>query len=334
MNAFTISSERLIEITDKFKKAKIMVIGDIMIDEYMWGSVDRISPEAPVPVVAVDEVTTRLGGAANVVQNLSKIGVTPVLVSICGNDFNGKQLIKMLADINCSGEYIYKSQIRPTTIKTRIMARQQQVVRADRELCVDLSDVELKEIFKNFEKALSGINGIIISDYGKGVIYPVFLENIITACHEKNLFIAVDPKERHFDLYEGVTVITPNLREAHVALGIPYSKQHSDEEIGNIGWQIIDKFRISYLLLTLSDRGMALFEKDGKKFAHLPTVARNVYDVTGAGDTVISIFSAAMICGASPKEAAFIANHAAGITISEIGTASVDVDSLLKSCLQ
>ena len=332
MSEFTVSSERLKEITGNFKSAKVMVIGDIMIDEYMWGSVDRISPEAPVPVVAVDKVTTRLGGAANVVQNLSKIGVTPVLVSVCGNDYNGKQLGKMLSGIKCSPEYVYKSQDRPTTIKTRIMARQQQVVRADRELCSDLSGDELKEVLTNFEKALSGVNGVVISDYGKGVICPVFLENIITACNEKNLFIAVDPKERHFDLYKGVTVITPNLKEAHTALGILYNKNIPDEQIEMIGWQIIEKYKLSYLLLTLSERGMALLEGEDKRFTHLSTVAKKVYDVTGAGDTVISIFSAAIICGASPREAAFIANHAAGLTVSEIGTASVDVDSLLKAC--
>ena len=160
----------------------------------------------------------------------------------------------------------------------------------------------------------------------------MFLENIITACNEKSLFISVDPKERHFELYKGVTVITPNLREAHTALGIPYNKNIPDEQIEMIGWQIIEKYKLSYLLLTLSERGMALLENEDKRFTHLSTVAKRVYDVTGAGDTVISIFSAAIICGASPREAAFIANHAAWLTVSEIGTASVDVESLLKAC--
>ena len=329
-----ISVKRIKEILKNIQKQRLLIVGDVMLDQYLWGSIERISPEAPVPVVDISSDSARLGGAANVANNIQSLGATSILIGVIGQDNNGDQLVEELEKQHISRDGLICDRTRPTTIKTRIMAKQQQVVRADRESCTDLSEIELKEIFANFEKALAGINGIIISDYGKGIICPVFLENIIAACQEKNLFIAVDPKERHFDLYTGVTVITPNLREAHVALGIPYSKQFDDKEIANIGWQIIDKFKTSYLLLTLSDRGMALFEKEGKKFSHLPTVARNVYDVTGAGDTVISIFSAAMICGASPIESAFIANHAAGITISEIGTASVDSDTLFKTCLE
>lgn len=332
MDNVNVSPDRLKEITENFKKAKIMVIGDIMIDEYMWGDVNRISPEAPVPVVEVEDITIRLGGAANVVQNLSKLGITPVLVSVLGNDANGDKMLTMLSDINCSEEYLCRSQERPTTIKTRIMAKQQQVVRADRESCSDLTDTELQDISGNFEKAVSDVNGVIISDYGKGVICPPLLEKTITCCHDRDLFIAVDPKDRHFDLYKGVSVITPNLKEAYTALGILHTVHPSDGEVENIGWKLVERFNLSYLLLTMSERGMVLFQREGKHFTHLPTVAQKVYDVTGAGDTVISLFSAAIISGAAPVEAAFLANHAAGITIAEIGTASVDVDTLLKAC--
>jgi D-beta-D-heptose 7-phosphate kinase/D-beta-D-heptose 1-phosphate adenosyltransferase len=332
VNNVTISSDRIKEITEKFKKARIMVVGDIMIDEYMWGEVNRISPEAPVPVVEVEEVTYRLGGAANVVQNLCKIGIEPVLVSVIGNDQNGEKLCSMLTDINCSKEHLYKSKDRPTTIKTRIMAKHQQVVRADHESCINLSEGEMKSLLEIFETAVSEVQGVIVSDYGKGVICPEFLKDIITLCNDKSLYIAIDPKERHFNLYNNVTVITPNLREAHTALGLPYSGRTSDAEVKELGWKLLDTFKLSYLLLTLSERGMALFEKKGKHFTHLPTVAKKVYDVTGAGDTVISLFSAAIACGATPVEAAFIANHGAGLTVAELGTSSVDTQMLLKAC--
>ncbi len=332
MDNLKISPDRLKEITDSFETTKIMVIGDIMIDQYMWGDVNRISPEAPVPVVEVEDVTFRLGGGANVVQNLVKLGITPVLVSVYGDDSNGEKILEMLSDINCPREYLYRSSERHTTIKTRIMARQQQVVRADRESCNDLTDNELHNISEMFEKALSSVKAVIISDYGKGVICPVFLNKIITLCHKKEVLIAVDPKERHFDFYNGVACITPNLKEAHTALGIPYIGCPSDKDIEDIGWRLVDKLGLLYLLITLSERGMALFQREGKKHIHLPTVAQEVYDVTGAGDTVISLFTASLVCGATPVEAAFLANHAAGITLSELGTASVDIETLLKSC--
>lgn len=333
MNNIKIPLSRIKEIAEKFKKSKIMVIGDIMIDEYMWGAVNRISPEAPVPVVEVEEVTFRLGGAANVVQNLCKIEVEPILVSVIGNDQNGEKLRSMLSNIHCSSEFLCQSDDRPTTIKTRIMAKHQQVVRADYELSTSLKSSELHNLLEIFETVISRVQGVIIADYGKGVICSDFLEKIISACSTKNLYIAVDPKERHFNLYNGATVITPNLKEAHTSLGLPYSGRISDSEIQELGWKLVNTFNLTYLLLTLSERGMGVFEKKGKRFTHLPTVAKKVYDVTGAGDTVISLFSAAMVCGATPVEAAFIANHGAGLIVAELGTSSVDVATLLKACV-
>jgi rfaE bifunctional protein kinase chain/domain len=323
--------ERLRSIVDGFRKSSIVVVGDVMLDEYMWGDVRRISPEAPVPVVEVEQITRRLGGAANVVQNLQKLGVKPLLVSICGKDDNGINLRKMLSEIGCTSEGMIESVNRPTTIKTRVMARNQQIVRADRELIADLSEAELSAISTIFDKFLSGANGVIISDYGKGVISQPFVGQIIENCTKKGKFIAIDPKDRHFDLYKGVTIITPNLKEAHAMAGIPYH-HCSDEEIKNLGWIILDNLSLPFLLVTLSERGMALFEKKDRKFTHLPTVARKVFDVTGAGDTVISVFSAAFTSGATPIEAAYIANHAAGLTVAELGTASVDPEALLEDC--
>lgn len=323
--------ERLRNIVEGFKKSTIVVVGDVMLDEYMWGDVRRISPEAPVPVVEIEQITRRLGGAANVVQNLQKLGIKPLLVSICGKDDNGINLKKMLAEIGCTSEGMIESNDRPTTIKTRVMARNQQIVRADRELISDLSETELETVSAIFDKFLSSANGIIISDYGKGVISQPFVGQIIEKCTKNGKFIAIDPKDRHFDLYKGVTVITPNLKEAHAMAGVPY-RHCSDEEVKNLGWRILDNLSLPYLLVTLSERGMALFEKNGRTFTHLPTVARKVFDVTGAGDTVISVFSAAFTSGATPIEAAYLANHAAGLTVAELGTASVDPETLLEDC--
>jgi D-glycero-beta-D-manno-heptose-7-phosphate kinase len=331
MSDYSIHCDRLNTIVSKFKSASLIVIGDVMIDEYMWGDVRRISPEAPVPVVEIESVTRRLGGAANVVQNLQSIGITPKLISICGKDDNAKLLKSILADINCSSEGLVESSDRPTIIKTRIMARTQQVVRADRELIRDLSVEETDRVWALFEKAFPTVDGVIISDYGKGTVSQPLIEKIIGKCVSNKKFVAIDPKDRHFDLYKGVTVITPNLKEAHAMLGIPY-RNCSDEDIKQIGWKILDNLNLHYLLLTLSERGMALFDSQKRTMTHLPTVAQKVFDVTGAGDTVISVFSAAFTCGASPLEAAFISNYAAGLTVAQLGTASVTPDELLTAC--
>jgi D-glycero-beta-D-manno-heptose-7-phosphate kinase len=331
MQSSEMATTRLKSIVTKFPKASIIVFGDVMIDEYMWGDVRRISPEAPVPVVEVESVTRRLGGAATVIQNLQKLGITPILLSVCGQDENGKCLKSILSDIQCTADGLIESTYRPTTIKTRVMARHQQIVRADRELIGDLNTEESEQLWKLFEQYFQNADGVIISDYGKGVISQPIISRIIEKCISNSKFVAIDPKDRHFDLYKGVSIITPNLKEAHAMLGIPY-RYCSDDEIRNIGWKIMDNLALPYLLITLRERGMALFEREGRNISHLPTVAQKVFDVTGAGDTVISVFAAAITCGATPFEAAFLANHAAGLTVAELGTASVDPQSLLTAC--
>ena len=332
MSNTNITIEKIEEITSRFSNMRVMVIGDVMIDEYMWGSVRRISPEAPVPVVEVEEVTVRLGGAANVVGNLVSLGVKPRIVSVIGDDRNGDRLSSMLDKMGCPTDGLYRSATRPTTIKTRIMAKHQQVVRADQELTDDISLEEEKAIEKLFEKHIEEVDAVIISDYAKGLISRSFLTKISTACRAKNIFVAVDPKDRYFELYKGLGVITPNLKEAYIIAGKTAPKNSSNDEIVKLGWELIDDMNLDYLLLTLSEKGMALFEKETHEFTHLPTVARKVFDVTGAGDTVISLFTTAIAVGATPVEAAFLANHAAGITVAELGTASVTVDGLLTWC--
>jgi rfaE bifunctional protein kinase chain/domain len=309
----------------------IMVIGDIMLDEYLWGEVRRISPEAPVPVLEVEASSDRLGGAANVVQNLASLGVSTRLVSICGSDSRGKEIKRMLTDIGCNTDGLLLSSTRPTTVKTRIMAKQQQIVRVDREISRDLSETELKKIIPAFEKSLAGVDAVIISDYNKGLICAGFIKHVLATCRSKGIFVAIDPKSRHFDLYQGIDVITPNLKETLDALGLPQG-HYTHEEIIALGWRLVEQLSLRYLLLTLSEKGLAIYDGRQHNVVHLPTMARKVFDVTGAGDTVISVFTAAFVAGAAPAVAASIANHAAGCTVAELGTASVDAPTLMRAC--
>ncbi|MBD3391075.1 MAG: D-glycero-beta-D-manno-heptose-7-phosphate kinase [Chitinivibrionales bacterium] len=332
MKHFSIPKTRLERIVRSFRKRKIMVIGDAIVDHYLWGDVQRISPEAPVPVVQVSRETTGLGGAANVARNLKQLGVTPYLLSLRGRDSAGTELRRMLDDIKCPTQGVVVSKDRPTTLKTRVMARHQQIVRTDKEVVGDLSASERRKLLHLVEMWLPEMDAVIISDYGKGIVSPPFIEHVVGRCRKQGVFVAIDPKERHFQFYRGVNVITPNLAETHAALGLPV-RQCTDDEIRELGWRLLDRLELSYLLVTLSERGMGLFEKDGRTFSHLPTVARAVYDVTGAGDTVVSAFTAAVSSKASPKEAAFLSNHAAGLTVAQIGTAAVTAKQLVDSCL-
>ena len=331
MKQFQISKQRCERITRAFSKSKILVIGDAIIDKYLWGDVRRISPEAPVPVVQVQRETTGFGGAANVARNLKWLGATPYLLCLCGIDSNGKQLRRMLDDIGCSADGVIGSTSRPTTIKTRVMAKHQQIVRTDMEVTIDLTVAERRKLLAQFEKWLGDVQAVIISDYGKGVISPPFVELVIEQCKDAGVFVAIDPKDRHFQLYQGVDIITPNLTEAHAALGLA-PRDRSDEEVQDLGWKLMDMLDLRYLLITLSERGMGVFEKCNREFTQLPTVARAVYDVTGAGDTVISAFTAAITSNASPLEAAFLANHAAGITVADIGTSAATPRQLRNAC--
>ena len=331
MHSFNISLKRLEKIAAGFKHSSIMVIGDSMLDEYVWGEVRRISPEAPVPVVDVQSRTYRLGGAANVVQNLSCLGVIPYLVSVCGRDEIGRLIHEKLRQLGCTCDGLCESAHRKSTIKTRIMARHQQMVRVDVETVKELNNEEINCVWNKFMCYLPAVRGVIISDYAKGVVSRPLIGKILAICKKRGVYVAIDPKERHFDLYKGVSVITPNLKEAHAALGLPYS-HCTDEEIKELGWKLVRKLRLPYLLITLSERGMALFDRDSSSCIHLPTVAQNVFDVTGAGDTVIGVYSAAITCGAKPLEAAYMANHAAGLTVAELGTACVTPAALVKAC--
>ena len=303
-----------------------MILGDVMLDEYIWGNVSRISPEAPVPVVEVMDESVKLGGAANVALNVKTLGDIPLLVSIVGNDKNGERLKELLASSEISSQGIFIDNDRRTTAKTRIIAHSQQVVRADRENTEELSlDLTLRLVdFIKIKIKEEKISAILISDYGKGMISLKLLNEVISLARENNIFISVDPKETHFMNYKRVSIITPNHSEA----GFAYGKRIKDEKsLEEVGWGLLEKLEAEALLITRGEKGMSLFEKN-RMLTNFPTVAKEVYDVTGAGDTVISAFTSAYSAGASLKEAALISNHAAGIVVGELGTAQVTKEKL------
>lgn len=318
-----ISQSRLAEILNNISDSKILVIGDIMIDEYIWGSVHRISPEAPVPVVNVQKESKRLGGAANVIKNLATIGAHPYIASVCGNDTKGKELQEELKQSGCNTDTLLLSEKRITTVKTRIMAHHQQVVRVDKEVTTAITCEEEQKLLSSILTVIDTMDGVIVSDYGKGVITPSLLHKVIELCSERSIFVSVDPKEEHFNYYTSVDVITPNLKEGYGSLGKTLTEMPPMESIVQTGWEIVDRFKLGHLLLTLSEKGMALFDRENRVYTHFETVAQDVFDVTGAGDTVISLFAASIAGGASTIEATYISNHAAGISVAEVGTASV-----------
>lgn len=328
----TIGRSSVREIANSVKGAQILVVGDLMLDEYVWGDVERISPEAPVPVVNVRSESIRLGGASNVVQNLKRLGADPVQVSVCGRDSAGERYMGMLSDMGCRCEGILRSEARVTTLKTRIMAgKQYQIVRVDRERIDDLSTEERENLQEFFDSEIDRSKGVIVSDYGKGVVTEELLSHIIGRCREKGVLVSVDPKVRHFSLYKGVDTMTPNIKEAFKGLEQEYRSDISMKEIEDMGWKLLDRLGIKSLVITLGRQGMAVFERSQGEWLQMPTFAREVFDVTGAGDTVISTLTAVLSTGASLKDAAFIANHAAGLAEGEVGTATIGFDDIIES---
>jgi rfaE bifunctional protein kinase chain/domain len=312
-------------ILSTFKKKKILVIGDLILDRYIWGKVDRISPEAPVPVVKVTDENFLLGGAANVANNIVALGGHATIIGVAGLDRGGEFLGKMLKESGIRCESILWGS-RPTTVKTRVIAHSQQVVRFDREDRDRLDGKVLKSLLNFIRSALPEHDAVIISDYRKGVVSAELVREILRYSRTRNTFVSVDPKIGHFHCYKNVSLITPNVMEASTASGIEIKDEKS---LMNAGRKLLKKLSCDAVLITRGEHGMSLFEKD--KVLHVPTVARNVYDVTGAGDTVIAAFTISFTAGASIQESAIIANHAAGIVVGEVGTAVVTLDRLQRS---
>lgn len=335
---------REINIISKFSKNNILVIGDIILDQYIKGSSSRLSPEAPVPVVVQEESFYRAGGAANVANNLTSLNAKVTLVGKIGPDAEGKIILAELKKSKVNTQGIFVDRHLPTILKTRVVAQHQQIVRIDREKIKENGDQKINEqIFAFIEKNIDNFHAVILSDYGKGIISADLVDSVCKLALAKKKIITVDPKIEHFKYYRCVTSITPNLKEAENAirnikitsnaphrLGIHVDCLENDEEVDLAGEELLKYLDLESLLITLGERGMRLFERN-KKPVYITTKAREVFDVTGAGDTVIAVFTLALSAGASKEEAAHIANSAAGVVVGKMGAATVTVQELAEA---
>jgi rfaE bifunctional protein kinase chain/domain len=305
---------------------KVMIIGDLMLDHYMIGGVDRISPEAPVPVVRVERETSLLGGAGNVARNIVSLGGEALLVSTVGTDEDGARLDRLCNKAQIRTKLI-RDPARPTTKKTRIIAGNQQVVRVDHELAVPLQDEEMDDLFNYLQSVVDDYRVIVLSDYGKGFICEEFMCRFMAMVEEREdrPLVLVDPKTVNYDLYQGVDLLTPNTKEAGEGAGLPVKGQ---DTVIRAGRALFDRLGCHNLLITMGGDGMALFEGT-ESITHIPTFARKVYDVTGAGDTVIATVALALAAGLNLLMACTLANYAAGVVVGQVGAASATPDDLL-----
>jgi len=301
-----------------------MVIGDLMVDEYIWGNVSRVSPEAPVPVVSVTSESLRLGGAGNVVNNIHTLGGKVLLAGIVGNDEMGRKVIHDLHKMGLETKGVIVEPERVTTVKTRIIAQHQQVVRYDREITRPIHPENIQQILSLLEGGINELDAVLVSDYGKGVICEPLMERVRSLTQRAGKILAVDPKVKNFPFFREVTIITPNHYEAAEATGRWIM---SEEDLMTVGRTLLQRLQVQSVLITRGEKGMTLFQHNGEVI-HIPTMAKEVYDVTGAGDTVISVLTLAMASGATAKEAAILSNIAAGMVVGEIGTATIKASEL------
>ncbi|MBI3087713.1 MAG: D-glycero-beta-D-manno-heptose-7-phosphate kinase [Candidatus Omnitrophica bacterium] len=308
-----------------FRRARVLVVGDLMLDEFVWGKVSRISPEAPVPVVWVQSESVMPGGAANVANNIRALGGQVRLVGVVGTDRWSEVLVEDLAKRRLDTSGVLRDPSRPTIIKTRVIAHHQQVVRVDREPMSPFSGALVNRLVSMVRGQLDKVDAVVIEDYGKGVISRELLRQVIPLARAQRKLITVDPKIDHLDLYQQVTALTPNRAEAGEAVG---RELDTEQDVIRAGTELLHKLRCEGLLLTLGEDGMCLFEQGGRR-TRIPTVAQEVFDVAGAGDTVVATFTLALASGASMPEAAVIANHAAGIVVGKVGVATTTPDELL-----
>ena len=331
------SSARLTEIVAAFQHSKILVIGDLMLDEFLWGKVTRISPEAPVPVVDIQRRAAYPGGAANVARNLASLGAHAGLSGVIGLDEPGKHLVQLLTDEKIASDSIRKTALRPTTHKTRICAitrqlhdhldieDQQQIVRVDDESRAPLDPESRQWLFAKLREEIAKHDAIIIEDYAKGLIDQELVTLVLTEAKKHSKIVAVDPNPNNPLDWSGATVLKPNRKEAFLSAGLPYTQD--EESVLKAAAVLQKKHDIRHLLITLGEAGMLLLER-GEKPYHTPTRAQDVFDVSGAGDTAIAAFTLALAAGANGIEAAEIANHAAGVVVAKLGTATLTADEL------
>ncbi len=321
----TINSKEIQDIIQNFKNKKVVVLGDLMLDRYFWGKVTRVSPEAPVPVVDIKSETYHLGGAANVASNFKSLGLTTYLCGLVGNDEYGKSFITAAEEKGIDYSGVYIDPDRPTTVKTRVFGNNQQIVRLDTESVKIVSTKAERHILDVLHE-LSDIACIVFSDYNKGCLSEIVIREIITQAKNKNIPIFVDPKFTNFFEYSNVTLVKPNKKEAEEALNM---KLNSVEDINKAGKVLLKRLNVDNVLLTLGQDGMVLFEQNGN-ITTIPTKARTVADVSGAGDTAIASFAASYVGGADVKQASLIANIASGIVCEKPGIVSIEIDELIK----
>jgi D-beta-D-heptose 7-phosphate kinase/D-beta-D-heptose 1-phosphate adenosyltransferase len=318
-----LSKIRVTDILRGLRERNVVVLGDVMLDEFVWGDVTRISPEAPVPVVDVRRESVHLGGAANVLANLIALGARGSVIGVVGNDNAGERLRNGLRELGAEDSLIV-DEMRPSTIKTRIIAHSQLVVRADRESRTPVNSQLEEKIVARLQAALREADAFVVSDYDKGVVTPRILGEILPFAYER-VPVLIDPKLRNFNFYRPATLVTPN---HHEALRMSDSEDHSDDGSHHAASVIRKKLGCDAVLITRGDRGMMLLEGDGEP-VYVKTAAREVYDVTGAGDTVIAALATGLAAGTSMIEAATLANHAAGIVVGKVGTATATADELI-----
>ncbi|MCL6098365.1 MAG: D-glycero-beta-D-manno-heptose-7-phosphate kinase [Bacteroidetes bacterium] len=323
----SVSLKKLNGLKNNFKGKRIAVIGDLMLDCYFWGAVSRISPEAPVPVVEVDEEFYRFGGAMNVAYNIQTLGGVSFPIGVIGNDNEGKLFRGLLNKTGITDKGIVVDRKRPTTAKTRVIANKQHVVRIDKEKTHSISAQTENKILGLLKKQIKNIDAVILQDYNKGVMTERLIKEVVTICTKAKKIVTVDPKFNNFFTYQSVTVFKPNRKEAEDVLGI---RINTDADITNAGLKLLEKLNCKYALLTLGEKGIALFEK-GKPERRIPTKARKVSDVSGAGDTVISTLTMALTAGADIYDAAYLANYAGGLVCQEVGIVPIELNNLFNA---
>jgi D-glycero-beta-D-manno-heptose-7-phosphate kinase len=325
------NARRLKDILARAKSKRILVIGDLMLDEFVWGKVGRISPEAPVPVVEVTGESFYPGGAANVARNLREFSSKVGVVGMFGADRGGRQLRELLAEQRIDTKRAIEDSDFPTIVKTRIVARNQQVVRVDREQLRSPALAHFSRVVRNLQRDLAKTDAVIFEDYGKGFLSADLVRQISEQAIAAGKIVTADPNPQHSVDWKKLTAVKPNRNEAFLAAGLPLSdpveSPGKDKPLLKAGETLLAKWQTKLLLVTLGEQGMMLFER-GKKPHHIPTKARQVFDVSGAGDTAIALFTLALCCEATPVEAAEIANHASAVVVGKLGTATVTPEEL------
>lgn len=319
---------KLKTLFDSFKDKNVLIIGDVMLDNYLWGKVDRISPEAPVPIVSVQKKESRLGGAANVAINILSLGANPILCSVIGLDGNGRTFVDMVQQLGMSSEGLVQSNERPTTVKTRVIGNNHQMLRVDEETDGEISLAERKNVLHRIQSIIDkkNIDVIIFEDYDKGVINKSLIDQVVKAAKSKNIPIAVDPKKRNFNHYKNITFFKPNLKELREGMKLDLEKGNLDEIRAAVR-KISTEHHIDMVMVTLSEKGVFILH--GKEEFHIPAHIRNIADVSGAGDTVISVAALCLAAGSDAELLATISNLAGGLVCEKVGVVPIEIEELV-----